>query len=84
MPIWVGTHSKHKPLDRALNWDGWVLWTQPDWNENEAWIRTVRTRAAALGEPNWVVALDQDGWIGDDMAAIRARHATRWLREAHF
>jgi alkanesulfonate monooxygenase SsuD/methylene tetrahydromethanopterin reductase-like flavin-dependent oxidoreductase (luciferase family) len=84
VPIWIGTHSKGKPLDRALQWDGWVLWTQFNWDKNEAWIRDMRARAAALGKSDWSVVLDQDGWIGDDPSATRARHATRWLREALF
>ena len=84
MPIWVGTHSHGKPLDRALDHDGWVLWTQFDWDKNESFIRETRARAAALGKPDWTIVLDQDGWIGDDYASTRARHATRWLREARF
>jgi alkanesulfonate monooxygenase SsuD/methylene tetrahydromethanopterin reductase-like flavin-dependent oxidoreductase (luciferase family) len=84
VPIWIGTHSTGKPLDRALNYDGWVLWTQPEWNENEKWISATRARAAQRGKPNWTVVLDQDGWIGTDPAALRARHAIRWLREARF
>ena len=84
VPIWVGTHNTGKPLDRALDRDGWVLWTQPDWDENEAWIAETRARAAARGKPDWTLVLNQDGWIGDDPAATRARHAPRWLREANF
>lgn len=84
VPIWVGTHSREKPLERALAHDGWVLWTQPDWDESEQWIAETRARAAALGKPDWAVVLDQDGWIGDDPAATRAAHAPRWLREANF
>ena len=84
VPIWVGTHSTGKPLDRALSYDGWVLWTQPAWDQNEVWIAATRARAARQGNPNWTVVLNQDGWIGDDPATIRARHAPRWLREARF
>ena len=84
VPIWVGTHSTGKPLDRALAYDGWVLWTQPNWDENEVWIAATRARAAKQGNPNWTVVLNQDGWIGDDPAAVRARHGPRWLREARF
>ncbi len=84
VPIWIGTHSKAKPLDRALAHDGWVLWTQPNWDESEAWIAETRARAAALGKPDWTLVLNQDGWIGDDPAATRAAHAPRWLREANF
>ncbi|MFA7595914.1 MAG: LLM class flavin-dependent oxidoreductase [Novosphingobium sp.] len=86
VPIWIGTHSKGKPLERALRHDGWVLWTQPDWDENEQWIAQTRARAraAAAGKGDWTVVLNQDGWIGDDPAATRARHAPRWLREASF
>jgi len=84
VPIWIGTHSRGKPLDRALAHDGWVLWTQPDWDESEAWIKETRARAVALGRTGWTVVLNQDGWIGDDPAALRARHAPRWLREASF
>ena len=36
------------------------------------------------GKDNWTVVLDQDGWIGDDPAEMRARHSVRWLREARF
>lgn len=84
VPIWIGTHSKKKPLERALAHDGWVLWTQPDWDEGEAWIAETRARARALGKADWTVVLNQDGWIGDDPAATRAAHAPRWLREANF
>lgn len=84
VPIWIGTHNSGKPLDRALDYDGWVLWTQPDWDESEAWIAQTRARAAARGKTDWTLVLNQDGWIGDDPAAMRARHAPRWLREASF
>lgn len=84
VPMWIGTHSPAKPLDRALAHDGWVLWTQPDWDESEAWIAGTRARAAVLGKPDWTLVLNQDGWIGDDPAATRAAHAPRWLREANF
>lgn len=84
VPIWIGTHSKGKPLERALRNDGWVLWTQPDWDENEEWIAQTRARAAKAGKDNWTVILNQDGWIGDDPEVTRARHAPRWLREASF
>jgi alkanesulfonate monooxygenase SsuD/methylene tetrahydromethanopterin reductase-like flavin-dependent oxidoreductase (luciferase family) len=84
VPIWIGTHSKGKPLDRAIAADGWVLWTQPDWDESESWIRETRKSALQAGRKNWDVVLNQDGWIGDDPAATRARHAPRWLREASF
>ena len=84
VPMWIGTHSPAKPLDRALAHDGWVLWTQPDWDESEAWIAQTRARAAALGKLDWTLVLNQDGWIGDDPAAMRAAHAPRWLREANF
>lgn len=84
VPIWIGTHNKGKPLDRALDHDGWVLWTQPDWDENEKWIAETRARATQRGKKDWAVVLNQDGWIGDDPAVTRARHAPRWLREANF
>ncbi|MCK9503365.1 MAG: LLM class flavin-dependent oxidoreductase [Porticoccaceae bacterium] len=84
IPIWVGTHSKKKPLDRALDHDGWVLWTQTDWNENELWINETRQRAKAKGKNDWTVVLNQDGWIGDDPEKVRQLHAPRWLREANF
>ncbi|MGD9473333.1 MAG: LLM class flavin-dependent oxidoreductase [Novosphingobium sp.] len=84
VPVWIGTHSKGKPLDRAIAADGWVLWTQPDWDESERWIAQTRQRAAASGRRQWDVVLNQDGWIGDHPAETRARHAPRWLREASF
>jgi len=83
-PIWIGSHSPGVPLDRALDYEGWVLWTQPDWDEGGPWITSMRERAAALNKPDWTVIIDQDGWIGDDPVEMRARHATRWLREARF
>lgn len=83
-PIWIGAHTPGKPVDRALDNDGWVLWTQPSWDEAETWIKEMRERAAAAGRENWAVVLDQDGWIGDDPAAVRERHSPRWLREATF
>ncbi len=83
-PIWIGSHSPGKPLDRSLDYDGWVLWTQPDWDESEPWIASMRQRAAERGKTDWTVVIDQDGWIGSDPAAMRARHSPRWLREAQF
>ena len=83
-PIWIGSHSHGKPVDRALDYDGWVLWTQPNWDKCGPWVKTMRERAAARGKPNWTVVIDQDGWIGDDPVAMRARHSARWLREARF
>lgn len=83
-PIWIGSHTPGKPLDRALDYDGWVLWTQPHWDECGPWVRSMRERARERGRPDWAVVIDQDGWIGDEPAAVRARHAPRWLREARF
>jgi len=83
-PIWIGAHTEGKPVDRALNYEGWVLWTLPEWERTAAWIKELRERAAAAGRDDWTVVLDQDGWIGDDPDAVRARHAPRWLREAGF
>jgi alkanesulfonate monooxygenase SsuD/methylene tetrahydromethanopterin reductase-like flavin-dependent oxidoreductase (luciferase family) len=83
-PIWIGAHTEGKPVDRALDYDGWVLWTLPAWDETEAWITDMRKRAAERGREGWTVVLDQDGWIGDDAAAVRERHSPRWLREATF
>ena len=37
-----------QPLDRALDRDGWVLWTQPDWDENETWIAETRAGVTVL------------------------------------
>jgi alkanesulfonate monooxygenase SsuD/methylene tetrahydromethanopterin reductase-like flavin-dependent oxidoreductase (luciferase family) len=84
VPIWVGTHSTGKPLDRALDHDGWVLWTQPAWKEGAQWVASTRRRAAALGKTDWTFVMNQDGWIGDEPGALRTRHAPRWLREARF
>ncbi|MEZ5748981.1 MAG: LLM class flavin-dependent oxidoreductase [Caenibius sp.] len=75
VPVWIGTHSRGKPLDRAIAADGWVLWTQPDWDESERWIAQTRQRAAATGRGQWDVVLNQDGWIGDHPTETRARHA---------
>jgi alkanesulfonate monooxygenase SsuD/methylene tetrahydromethanopterin reductase-like flavin-dependent oxidoreductase (luciferase family) len=83
-PIWIGSHSEGKPLDRSLDYEGWVLWTQTEWEHGAAWIRSMRARAAERGKPDWTVVVDQDGWLGDDAAAVRARHSPRWLREASF
>lgn len=83
-PIWIGAHAEGKPVDRSLDYDGWVLWTLPAWEHTAKWVADMRRRAAERGKPNWTVVLDQDGWIGDDAAAVRARHSPRWLREARF
>lgn len=83
-PIWIGSHSEGKPVDRALDYEGWVLWTQPDWTSTAQWVRSMRARAAERGKPDWTVVINQDGWLGDDPAAVRARHSPRWLREARF
>jgi alkanesulfonate monooxygenase SsuD/methylene tetrahydromethanopterin reductase-like flavin-dependent oxidoreductase (luciferase family) len=83
-PIWIGAHTAGKPVDRALDYEGWVLWTLPEWQHTAAWIKEMRARAGERGKDNWTVVLDQDGWIGDDAAAVRERHSPRWLREARF
>jgi alkanesulfonate monooxygenase SsuD/methylene tetrahydromethanopterin reductase-like flavin-dependent oxidoreductase (luciferase family) len=83
-PFWIGAHTEGKPVDRALDYDGWVLWTQPAWEHAAAWITSMRARAAERGRNDWAVVLDQDGWLGDDAPEVRARHAARWLREARF
>lgn len=83
-PIWIGAHAPGKPVDRSLDYDGWVLWTQPAWEHTGPWVAEMRSRAAERGKKNWTVVLDQDGWIGDDAAAVRERHSPRWLREARF
>ena len=83
-PIWIGSHTRGKPADRALDNDGWVVWTQPEWTENAAWIAEMRQRAAERGKKGWQVVLNQDGWLGDNAAEVRERHSVRWLREARF
>lgn len=81
-PIWIGAHAEGKPVDRALDYEGWVLWTLPEWEDTASWIEQMRARAAERGKSDWTVVLDQDGWLGDDPAEVRARHSPRWLREA--
>ncbi|MGH2847972.1 MAG: LLM class flavin-dependent oxidoreductase [Thermoleophilaceae bacterium] len=83
-PIWIGAHAEGKPVDRALDYEGWVLWTLPEWEDTASWIEQMRARAAERGKSDWTVVLDQDGWLGDDPAEVRARHSPRWLREARF
>jgi len=83
-PIWIGSHTPGRALDRSLDYEGWVLWTQPDWAQGAELIRMMRAKALKRGKPDWTVVIDQDGWIGDDPTEMRARHATRWLREARF
>lgn len=83
-PIWIGAHAPGKPVDRSLDYEGWVLWTQPPWEETGPWIREMRQRAAERGKTDWTVVVDQDGWLGDDAKAVRERHSPRWLREARF
>ncbi len=74
-PIWIGAYGK-KAIERAFDYDGWVLWTIPEWGEAGRWIRQIRERAAAAGKGQFTVVMNQDGWIGDDPEAVRARHAS--------
>lgn len=82
-PIWIGAYAD-KAVDRALDYEGWVLWNLPEWDEAEAWVKGIRQRVAQRGKENWSLVMNQDGWIGDDPDAVRARHAPRWVREAQF
>ena len=82
--IWIGANAEGKPTDRSLDYDGWILWAAPEWDRTAERVLDLRTRAAQRGNSNWSFVLNQDGWIGDDPAEMRARHSPRWLRESEF
>jgi alkanesulfonate monooxygenase SsuD/methylene tetrahydromethanopterin reductase-like flavin-dependent oxidoreductase (luciferase family) len=82
-PIWIGAFA-HKAIERALQYDGWILWWQPDPAETKAAVDYWRERAASIGKTNWQICMDLEGWIGDDVGAVRKRHGDRWLHEAGF
>jgi alkanesulfonate monooxygenase SsuD/methylene tetrahydromethanopterin reductase-like flavin-dependent oxidoreductase (luciferase family) len=83
-PILIGSHSLGKPVDRSLDFDGWVLWFLPEWSMTAEWARSLRGRTLERGKPDWSVVINQDGWLGDEPTEVRNRHALRWLRESRY
>jgi alkanesulfonate monooxygenase SsuD/methylene tetrahydromethanopterin reductase-like flavin-dependent oxidoreductase (luciferase family) len=82
VPFWVGGFVE-KAARRALGYDGWVMWQVPPEGGAEA-IEKMRAAAADRGRESFEVVIDQDGWVGEDGAAVRERHAPLWLRETAF
>ncbi|MBI2964420.1 MAG: LLM class flavin-dependent oxidoreductase [Deltaproteobacteria bacterium] len=82
-PIWIGAFEP-KAIERALAWDGWVLWFPPSVEETLRRVEPWREKAEKLGKKNWKFAVAYEGWIGDDEAAVRRLHGHRWVREMSF
>jgi alkanesulfonate monooxygenase SsuD/methylene tetrahydromethanopterin reductase-like flavin-dependent oxidoreductase (luciferase family) len=82
-PIWIGGFAR-KAIERALSYDGWIIWWQPEPEETKSAIDYWRQRAAEIGKPDWQICMDVEGWIGDDPKQVRDRHGPRWLHEAGF
>ncbi|HIF09535.1 MAG TPA: LLM class flavin-dependent oxidoreductase [Sneathiellales bacterium] len=79
--IWIGAFAP-KALERALDWDGWVTWFPPSFEEIRVLTDQMREKADKLGKKNWQVAFGIEGWIGDG-PNIKAQR-DRWIREQHF
>jgi alkanesulfonate monooxygenase SsuD/methylene tetrahydromethanopterin reductase-like flavin-dependent oxidoreductase (luciferase family) len=82
-PIWIGGYAKNA-VARSYDFEGWIPWMLPDWASAKNWIDKNRKAAEDHGNKDYQLILDQDGWIGDDPEAVRARHAPRWIRENMF
>ena len=81
-PIWIGAFEP-KPLQRALDWDGWVTWFTPSPRDLRPLVEEMREKAAARGKRNWSFGMAVEGWIGPE-DEVRERHAHRWISEVNF
>ncbi len=81
-PVWIGAFDP-KPLERALDWDGWVTWFTPKPEEYAPLVSEMREKADRRGRKNWTVAMALEGWIGEP-DELRERHAYRWINEVNF
>jgi alkanesulfonate monooxygenase SsuD/methylene tetrahydromethanopterin reductase-like flavin-dependent oxidoreductase (luciferase family) len=81
--IWIGAFQD-KAIERALNYDGWVFWWQPNMQETRDKIEYWREKAVARGKTDWTICLDLEGWVGDDPKKLREQHGHRWVEEANF
>lgn len=80
-PVWIGAFAP-KALERALDWDGWVTWFPPSFEEIRVLTDQMREKADKRGKKNWQVAFGIEGWIGEG-ADVRAQR-DRWVREQRF
>lgn len=86
-PIWIGAFAEGTPIDRSLDYDGWISWAiaLPHSLEHvKVKVEEMRERAAARGKESWTFAMGLEGWIGDDEGWVRENHGHRWVRELGF
>lgn len=81
-PIWIGAFAE-KALERALRWDGWILWFPPSVRDLKPQVEAMREKADKLGKKNWTFAMGIEGWLSDE-PDIREKHGHRWVREWSF
>jgi len=82
-PIWIGAFEP-KAIERALDWDGWVLWFPPSLEETRRRVEPWREMAEKRGKKGWKFGIAYEGWLGDDESEVRRRHGRRWVREMSF
>lgn len=81
-PVWIGAFEP-RPLQRALDWDGWVTWFPPAPEALGRLAAEMREKADQRGRKDWTVAMALEGWIGDPQE-LRPKHAYRWINEVNF
>tara|TARA_Y100000590_G_scaffold18428_1_gene21957 strand:- start:7438 stop:8484 length:1047 start_codon:yes stop_codon:yes gene_type:complete len=81
-PVWIGAFAP-KPLQRALDWDGWVTWFTPAPEEILPTVEEMREKADKRGKKEFTFGMALEGWIGDEKE-LREKHAHRWVSEVNF
>ena len=81
-PIWIGAFAP-KPMERALNYEGWCLWFPPHVDELAVAVKDMREKAAARGKQDFQITLGFEGWLSDE-TDVREKHGHRWVRELSF
>lgn len=81
--IWIGAFAE-KPIERSLDWDGWVWWFPTTFEEMAVKVDEMREKADKRGKKDWTFATGLEGWIGDDEAKVQRDHGHRWVRERGF